>query len=380
MVIIDDNIIEKLLYPQQRINLFLKIANILQKKADSLQINYKKLRLNDSNYIPVIFQRKLNPSAPFILIQGAQHNEYNGTFGIIDYLNSKSVDSILEWCKNTGGGFCFIPILNVKGFLNPNRENKWGYFTTNPERINNDEINLNTNRFWDKTIDYKILNDSKYNIPEENRLLGNFLLNLREVRDMPNSKFIILDFHETSLPYRFRKDMEIKFDIDYSIRDHWLKGWVLETALLYKNVPFINKVSKPVVKLVRDALSNLNKNIDLKTMYFLLFTPHSRKFAQYISNKVENRYKAKLWFSTKYCFYHKYPLNGCYCTANMNRPWINAIEIEARKIFFDLEKERNNFENINGYKDHLISHLTLNSRIASKIIKFAIDYLNSIEN
>ncbi|TFF86554.1 MAG: hypothetical protein EU551_01210 [Promethearchaeota archaeon] len=380
MALIDEDIIKDLLYPERRIELFLNIDKLLKKLAASLQINYKRLSLNDSNYIPILFYRKSKSSAPFILIQGAQHNEYNGTFGIIDYLSSKNVESLLEWCENTSGGFCFIPILNVKGFLNPIKENKYGYYTNNPRGINNNEKTLNTNRFWDKTVEYKILNASKYNIPEENRLLGNFLLDIREVKNTPRSKFIILDFHETSLPYKFRKEMEIKFDTDYSIRDHWLKGWILETVLLYKSIPFINKVSKPVVKLVRDALSDLNKDIDLKTVYFLLFTPHSRKFAQYISNKVENIFKTKLWFSTKYCFYHKYPLNGCYCTANMNRPWINAIEIEARKIFFDLEKERNNFENINWYKDHLISHLTLNSKIASKIIKLAIDYLNMLEN
>ncbi|TFF89548.1 MAG: hypothetical protein EU549_00115 [Promethearchaeota archaeon] len=375
MLQIDDNLIRQLLYSELRADLLQKISNSLQKIASSLEINYIELLLDDSRFIPIIFHKKTNPASPFILIQGAQHNEYNGTFGIIKFLYSKQSESLLRWCEITGGGFCIIPILNVRGFLNPTKENKWGYFTKRPEYMKKDKIKINTNRYWDKTIDYEILNNSKSELPEENRLIGNFLLKLRKVKKNPRSQFIILDFHETSLPYRFRKQMELRFNRDYSIKDHWLKRWILDTALLYKGIPFTTKITKQVVELVKNALYELNKEIDEKTFYFLLYTPYSGSFAKYVSDKVEMQFKSRLWFSTKYYFYHKYPLNGCYCTANMNRPWLKALEIEARKIFFNLQEEREKFEGMKSYKQYLINHLTLNSEIASKIIQSSIEYL-----
>ncbi|MBD3230059.1 MAG: hypothetical protein GF329_17910 [Candidatus Lokiarchaeota archaeon] len=375
MLQIDDNLIKHLLYPELRADIFHKISSSLRKIADSLEINYKELKLENSMVIPIIFHKKINAASPYILIQGAQHNEYNGTFGIMDYLYSGKVRALLRLCERTGGGFCFIPILNVRGFLNPIKENKWGYYTKRPEYMNIDKIKINTNRYWDKTIKYETINNLKSELPEENLKIGNFLLEARQVKKKPHAEFIILDFHETSLPYRFRKQMEMKFDTDYSIKDHWLKGWILETALLHKGIPFTNKISKKVVELVKNTLHELNKEIDEKSLYFLLYTPHSRLFARYVSDKVEKSFKSNLWFSTKYCFYHKYPLNGCYCTANMKRPWLKAIEIEARKIFFNLQEERNKFETNKSYKHYLIKHLTLNSEIASKIIQSSIEYL-----
>ncbi len=71
------------------------------------------------------------------LFVAAQHNEYNGLFGIINFLKlikdkKIKIDDIL--IKNQV--LIFLPLMNPYGFLNPSKNNKSGYYLKNGTNLN----------------------------------------------------------------------------------------------------------------------------------------------------------------------------------------------------------------------------------------------------
>ena len=139
---------------------------------------------------------------------GAQHNEFNGLFGIIEYLEMLEngrveIQKIIEQNQVV----IFFPLMNPYGFKNPSRDNKSGYYLKNGS---------NLNRFWRRIFvpDYEAAENDliEYDLPEHTKIVETVLSPYWNIEVIP---IYIVDFHETSLLERFPRDLSINLTVLY---------------------------------------------------------------------------------------------------------------------------------------------------------------------
>ena len=235
---IKEELLRNLLDIDNRLKLFNEVLRELKKFTSSKNIDYSEFKTSEGQ-IPII---KISQSSSHEEIKhvkmfvGAQHNEYNGLFGIIEFLNMIETSKIgLKEIIRKDQMLIFAPLMNPYGFLHPKEKNKSGYYLKN---------GTNLNRYWRRTFapDYVNGNDDLYDyqIPEHTNIIKNLLDEFWLKEDV---KIYILDFHETSLLERFSTDLinNLQRDsINYKF-SHWLKeGMVYNIIKLYK-IPFFRK-------------------------------------------------------------------------------------------------------------------------------------------
>lgn len=377
MILLNEQVIIDLLYPERRGEILVKISQFMKEIAKNIEIEYRELRFKGIDLTsPILIQEKRTPSAPFLLCIGAQHNEFNGTFGILDFLSADKVSLLKQWQEGTGGGFCFIPILNLTGFLEPIVENKWGYYV---KGVQNSKVATqnwaNCNRFWDKILELDIFEQFENDIPEENRIVGELLYKSRYADSFPQAPLIVLDFHETSLPYRTRKEMAQNFNLDYAVNDSWIRKLTFEDALSYGKLPFTSEINLKIIEDVKSALFKMNSTIEDTTFYFCFYSPYSEEMAKFIDQRLQKKFAPYLWYAHRRTVSHGRKIDGCFVSANMSHPWMSALEIEMRKCFFNLEEERAQYEKNAFYGKKLLKILRMNTELASNAIGFMFDYL-----
>lgn len=334
-----------------------------------LNLKYKEIQINEKDFIPVLFSEKKKPDGPLLTIFSAQHNEFNGLFGVLKFLKSDKIELLKRWMNKTKGGFVFFPILNPIGFLNPNKENKWGYYAT----VDGKKIKINTNRFWDKTLGYNIYNKNARFIPIINRKIGAFLLELRNIEQYPKSQLIILDFHETSLVYRYRREMEVKLTPKYQI-DHWIKQWIIDSMLNYLNLPLNTPLTNNICKKIRGALFRLNERMDRKSFYFICHSSSNENLAHFIDDKVENTFNNKLINTNTRSFLRPYVKQGCFVCASESRPEISGMAFEMRKTLYDFKEVSLNVYKSKTYRERIFKIMQLNRDISYEIICHSLEY------
>jgi len=322
---------------------FGKIGNVI----------YKKYQTSEG-IIPFVFIGKdfeLNEVKHIKIFIGAQHNEYNGLFGIIKFLkrikNGKvDIDNILIDKQI----LIFAPLMNPYGFLNPRKDNKSGYYLKN---------GTNLNRFWRRTFapEYTKLKDDSIEspIPEQCKILKDLLKDYWEDK---KTNIYLLDFHETSLLTRFPIELSKELSIYYKF-DHWLKEYIIlnimklygikyyRKPLFYKRNPnfdhsHINLSIKQVDIVFEKLLDYIAKNQGKLAFYFC----HSNVSAEYckrLAEDVYNNLKEKniLWDTFSPAYSHFFHDHGCFvkmsdATARKN---VYTMELESQKQFFNIFNE-----------------------------------------
>ncbi|MFX0104139.1 MAG: hypothetical protein ACFE75_01455, partial [Candidatus Hodarchaeota archaeon] len=178
--------------------LYNKIFNELEKINNLDFINYQTYETSEGKipFIRITNDSKFGEIKHVKIFVGAQHNEYNGLFSILEFfkLIREEQIKINEIIRNDQILF-FLPLLNPYGFLNPSKNNKSGYYLKN---------GTNLNRFWRRAFAPEYKNGmedlNKFPIPEQVVIVKNLL---QKYWDNKEIFIYILDFHETSLLERF---------------------------------------------------------------------------------------------------------------------------------------------------------------------------------
>ena len=126
-------LLEELLDLTKRERLFIKLMNKLKNYSTIKDFSYFEYDCFEGKIPIIIYGNNQNlENVKFVKVfVAAQHNEYTGLFGIIDFLQGvkKSLIPVNNALKNNQI-LIFAPLMNPYGFLNPTKENKSGYPAT----------------------------------------------------------------------------------------------------------------------------------------------------------------------------------------------------------------------------------------------------------
>ncbi len=312
----------------------------------------------------------------------AQHNEFNGLFGTLEFLNhisdnNRELNEILS--KNQD--LIFFPIMNPYGFLNPSKNNKFGYFLKN---------GTNLNRFWRRTFapEHPLSQrDSIGNqIPEHAAFVKKVL---QKYWDNEKITIYILDFHETSLLDRFSLDLLNNFSkksIMYKF-NHWLKeGIILNVIKLYN----INYHKKPLFKKKKQSdnytqISISSKQLDFvyeklqkyisnnsgKLPFYFLYSDKSKNYCLKLAKEIYEKLKDNLWETYYPAFNHNFIDHGCFVKMSDATPRKNiyTMEIESQKQFFNLFEEYEKSNSDPDYFENKLRSINLSIKLAHEAIK-----------
>ena len=364
MVKLDESALLKLIEITERKLFFKEIANSLKRKSKEMDANFAFIGDEKSYEIPVLYKEQSAENAPVLIFIGAQHNEFNGTFGVFDFLD-KNIDLLSKWIKKTRGGFCFIPIFNKQGFLHPRRENKWGYYIF---KKNLDKANLN--RFWKYTLD---LENSKSYHKSQPPIHKHFKAFLVESFRKP---LYFFDFHETSLLYK-----KIRKVMDYQggklpKTNHWMDDWITKTALQYKDFhPDINR-DKMDTKAIQKSLRSMFSQMEQQSFYFIEFTKNIEELAMHIDKKLELEFQDVLIPGHKRSMQNLYDIDGSVLQAARHIDGIYVLEFEMRKLIFDLKRTRARLKKEADHEKHVLKLMVMNRDMVSCIITQAFSYFS----
>ena len=356
--------LKHLLNVEKREVLFNKILDEL-KEFD--KINFAKYEVFETSegYIPVVSITKNSDPEEVKFVKvflGAQHNEYNGLFGMLKFLNliqsqKINVDEILENRQM----LLFFPLMNPYGFVNPRKDNKSGYYLKN---------GTNLNRYWRRTFvpEFQNFNDdhNESPIPEHTKIVKKLL---EPYWDHEDIAIYILDFHETSLLRRDLNDLVQnlpKESITYKF-DHVYKDMIILNILKMYNIPYYRdplfttcgrnanhrhiQLSIKQIDIVCEKLLEYVSNNHNKLPFYFCYSERSKNYCQKLANLVYNKLKAKeiLWDTCYPSISHQHVYHGCIVLMNdaTSRPNVYALEIECHKQFFnifeELEKSKTEF-------------------------------------
>ena len=282
---------------------------------------------------------------------GAQHNEYNGLFGILEFFKLLQQEKItFKDIIKENQVLYFLPLMNPYGFLNPRKDNKSGYYL---------KSGTNLNRFWRRAFapEYKSGNEDLdiSPIPEQIKIIKNLL---QKYWDNKEIFIYILDFHETSLLERFPIDLSKNLTPFYKF-DHWLKeGIILNVIKLYNLTYYrkplffkcnpsadhthINLTHKQIEtfheKLREYILKNQGKG---KLPFYFCYSNKSKDYCLKLAKLVYDKLKEKLWETYFPAFDHSFHNHGCFVRMNdaISRPRIYSMELESQKHFFNIFEE-----------------------------------------
>ncbi|MFW9897703.1 MAG: hypothetical protein ACFFDO_00385 [Candidatus Thorarchaeota archaeon] len=374
--------LKDLLNISRRQKLFEKILNFLEHLNNLNDVVYETFIVSEGT-LPIIYIGKdfdIDKVKYVKIFVGAQHNEYNGLFGILEFLkmvqNQKiSVNEILKEDQI----LIFFPLMNPYGFLNPSIHNKSGYYLKD---------GTNLNRFWRRTFapDYNNYNDDhiEYPIPEHANIVKKILKKYWEKENMP---IYILDFHETSLLERIPKELSknlMKESISYKF-DHWLKEGIIlnvmelyhikyyKKPLFFKCTPSANHnhISLSIKQLdtvFEKLLEYMTTNKDKLPFYFC-HSEKSKDCCENVAKKVYNKLKDKLW-ETNYTAVKHFHDHGCLVMMGdaTSRSNVFSMELESQKQFFDLFNEIEKSQNNSNYFEKKLKSINLSIELAVESI------------
>jgi len=361
--------LKELLDLPNRTKLYEKILTQFKKFSKLDNLDYLEFETSEGKVPIIIISKELDPNkVKFVKVfVGAQHNEYNGLFGILEFLNmiETSKISINEIILNFQI-LIFAPLMNPYGFLYPKKENKSGYFLKN---------GTNLNRYWQRTFipEYNKeeihLNQSE--IAEHTRIIKNLLEKFWEKEDI---SIYILDFHETSLFKRFSIDLIEKLNknsITYKF-SHWLEEAIVYNIIKLYKIPHFRKplfykykpntnhthinLTTKQLDMVYERLKEYIANNNKKLSFYFCYSNRSKKYCMELAQKVYGKLKELLWETYFPAFNHQYQDHGC--LVNMNeatkRKNVYSMELESEKHFFNIFEEiEKSKKDINYFEEKL---------------------------
>ncbi|MHA1148216.1 MAG: hypothetical protein ACTSR8_08220 [Promethearchaeota archaeon] len=371
----DLDLLKALLKIDQRKEIYKNLLDFYKSLDNIKNISYKAFEISDG-IVPVIYvgeslsSKKLKYVKLFI---GAQHNEYNGLFGIKEFLEENIEDKILK-----DQLLIFLPLMNPYGFLKPNKYNKSGYYLKN---------GANLNRFWRHAFAPEHLqakNDIKdYKEPKQVEILKSIVQKYWDKKDIG---IYVLDFHETSLLYRFPKELSFDLTIYYKF-DHWLKEAIVENILTLYEIPHYQKplfykfnpladythinLSIKQIDLVLEKLREYLVNNRDRLAYYFCYSNKSKDYCFKLAGRVYNALKDKLW-ETKFPAYpHDYHDHGCFVKMSdaTSREKVYTMELENQKQFFNLFEEIELCKNDPEYLNKKLQFFNISIDLVVRAIK-----------
>ena len=352
--------------PNRRL-LFEEILNTLKSFSKLEDIHYTDYDTSEGKIPVITIAKSLNPEETryLKLFIGAQHNEYSGLFGIIEFLDKieKSIVDLEDILINNQI-LIFAPLMNPYGFINPKKDNKSGYYLRN---------GTNLNRYWRKTFapEYESGEDeiNQYPTPEHVKILYSVLKKYWERDDI---QIYILDFHETSLLVRFKADLiaNLQKDLISYKFSHWLKEGIIYNIIKLYNIPYSRKplfirstpnADHTHINLTVNQLESVIQNLqefavknEKKLPFYFCYSNRSKEFCERLAQNVYNKLKDVLWETYFPAFNHHFHNHGCFVNMNdaIKRKGVYSMELETQKHFFnifdEIEKSKadiNYFEN-----------------------------------
>lgn len=303
--------------------------------------------------IPVVFFNKdisSNEIKAVKLFIGAQHNEYNGLFGILEVLKLLRNGEIPKQAIiDTHQVLVFLPLMNPYGFLNPRKDNKSGYYLKN---------GTNLNRFWRRVFILGFEGNEtdliEHPIPEHATFIKNLITPYWNNEEI---SIFIIDFHETSLLGRFPKELSLNLSVHYKF-DHWLKESIIQNIIkLYdikKNqTPLFIKcnnsadhshlnLSYKLIEKVREKLFDYLSENQGKLPFYFVHSKKSKEPCEQVGMIVNNKLSNILWKTALPVHDHEFHDHGCLVRMNdaAERDNLYCIELENQKQFFNIFEER----------------------------------------
>ncbi|MHA2035572.1 MAG: hypothetical protein ACW98X_04005 [Promethearchaeota archaeon] len=351
---IDKGILKEILNIRNRNVLFDLILRKLKKFADLEQISYDEYKTSEGTIPVVTISRTIIPQEiKYVkLFIGSQHNEYNGLFGIIEFLNliEKKFISISE-ILDRHQILILAPLMNPFGFLNPRKDNKSGYYLRN---------GTNLNRYWRRTFapEYNNGGDdlSKQPIPDHTQIIKKLLYKFWRRKEI---QIYIMDFHETSLLERYLEELNRnlkKASTTYKF-NHWLKEGIVYNVIKLNNIKFKRKplfykcvpkadhthinLTIKQLELVCEKLQKYISNNNGKLAFYFCYSNRSKEFCERLAQKVYKNLKNLLWETYFPAFNHNFNDHGCFVNMNdvIQRKGVYSIELETPKQFFNIFDE-----------------------------------------
>ncbi|MFO7794791.1 MAG: hypothetical protein R6W84_01465, partial [Promethearchaeia archaeon] len=218
--------------------LFSKTLSKLKSFANLNYIEYDEGKTKEG-VVPCLklsMEKKIKGKKYLKVFVGAQHNEYNGLFGIIEFLDDLREGNI-RWEKigRFDQDIIFFPLMNPYGFLNPSKTNKSGYYLKDGS---------NLNRYWRKTFvpdsPYSDKDANGHPIPENARYVKE---TLQKYWENEKISIYLLDFHETSLLEKYPRNLINnlrKKSITYKF-DHWLKEGIILNIMKLNEIRYFRR-------------------------------------------------------------------------------------------------------------------------------------------
>jgi len=367
--------------------LYNEIFKQLEKVRKLDFINYQTYETSEGT-IPLISiakETKFDDVKHVKFFVGAQHNEYNGLFSMLEFfkLIREGQVKINRVARNDQMLF-FLPLLNPYGFLNPNKSNKSGYYLKN---------GTNLNRFWRRAFAPEYENGmedlNKFPIPEQVIIVKNLL---QKYWNNEKNYIYILDFHETSLLERYPIELSTNLNPFYKF-DHWLKEGMLLNIIKLYSIPYyrkplffkcspsadhthLNLTHKQFETVFEKLHDYMTKNQGKgKLPFYFCYSDKSRDYCLKLANKVYSRLKEKLWETYFPAFDHYFHDHGCFVRMSdaTPRPRVYSMELESQKHFFNIFEEIKKSKSDPDYFKNKLNLINLSIELALETIKEMIE-------
>ncbi|MFX1355308.1 MAG: hypothetical protein ACFFGP_15245 [Promethearchaeota archaeon] len=379
--------LKALLDISNRTNLYKKILNELEQVKD---LDYTSYHIYNSSegIIPLIKVTKnseIDEIKHVKIFIGAQHNEYNGLFSILEFFKLIREGQIrINKFVRTDQILLFLPMLNPYGFLNPNQNNKSGYYLKNGKNLNS---------FWRKAFVPEYINESmdlnETQTPEQVTIVKELL---QKYWDKEETYIYILDFHETSLLERFSIDLSANLNPFYKF-DHWLKEGIILNIIKLYNIPYYRKPlffkKNPsanhthlnltykqfeiLLEKLRDYMGrNLGKD---KLPFYFCYNDKSKDYCLKLVDNVYKNLKDKLWETYYPAFNHSFINHGCFVSMSdiSCRPNVYSMELESQKHFFNIFEEIDKSKSDPKYFKKKVKLIDISIQLAHEAIKIMIN-------
>lgn len=376
--------LKSLLDFKKRMEYFKELLSIFRQFTQIDHITYQQYETSEGP-IPCIYIKNNGNFEDLRYLKvfvASQHNEYNGLFGILKFLNQLIYNkNDLSRIISKDQDIIFLPIMNPYGFINPRKDNKSGYFLKN---------GTNLNRFWRRTFASEHLlsrNDSKGNpLPEHSKIVKKILQKYWNKEDI---YIYILDYHETSLLDKFSIDLLNNFSEKLTTYkfDHWLKeGIILNVIKLFK-IPYYKKplfikcdqsadhthinLTNAQLKTVYEKLKKYIAKNSGKLPFYFCYSDISKDFCKRLSNRIYEKLKDILWETYYPAFDHHFHDHGCFVKMSdaISRKNVYTMELESQKQFFDIFDEFKKSKSDPDYFKKKLYSMNLGIELALESIK-----------
>ncbi len=377
--------LKDLLDLSNRQDVYRGILKSLKKFDDLKYVKYEEFKISDG-MIPILRipnDIDINEVKHVKMFVGCQHNEYNGLFGIIEFLKMIREQKInMQDIFLEEQVLLFFPLMNPYGFLNPRSDNKSGYYLKNGS---------NLNRFWRRIFvpEYRDAENelNQCEFPDQGVILKNILKNYWENE---NITIYILDFHETSLLYRFPKELSMELTNYYKF-DHWLKEAVIENIIELYNIQYFRKplfykcnpsadhdhinMSTKQIDTVLEKLREYMSQNQGKLSFYFCYSEKSEEYCIRLANIVRDKLKDKLWESQYPAYDHKFHDHGCLVKMNdaTSRERVFCMELESQKQFFNIFDEIEKSKNDPFYLEKKLNSINLSLMLVIETIRVMIN-------